>query len=345
MPITKNALIRYQCLDRCFRNPGKRYFLEDLLEECNTALLELDPASSGIARRQLYEDIRFMESSQGWSIPLERIKDGRRKYFRYEEPNFSINNQPINELEAEQLKSAMTILQRFKGLPQFKWINELLPKIDQAFSFSEDTSGIISFDNNEYLKGLEFIDPVFNAILYKKVLMINYQSFTNPEPVKIVFSPYHLKEYNNRWFVFGKNAEYDNLVNLALDRILEVKECAGTYEPSNINFEEYFEDAIGVSIFPGQESQKILLRVSKSLWPYIETKPIHGSQKVLNRQEEYVDVQLELIPNYELESQILQFGEKVEVLEPLLFRNKISERVKSLFGKYNMRSITAQEPI
>ncbi|MEP6262743.1 MAG: WYL domain-containing protein [Gillisia sp.] len=335
MPITKNALIRFQCLDRCFRNPGRRYYLQDLLDECNKALQELDHNSSGIARRQLYDDISFMESSQGWNIPLERIKDGRKKYFRYEDTNFSINNQPINELEAEQLKSAMLVLQRFKGLPQFKWINELLLKLDQSFSFTEDTGDIISFDNNEFLKGLEFIDPLFNAILYKRTVRIIYQSFKNPEPVSIILSPYHLKEYNNRWFVYGKNSQYESVVNLALDRFETVEECSVPYEPTNINFAEYFEDTIGVSIIPGQEPEKIILRIEKDLWPYIKTKPIHGSQKVLRREDDFVEISLELIPNYELESQILQFAEKVEVLEPLEFRNKIKERVENLFLKYN----------
>ena len=32
MGITKNATIRYQTLDRCFKNPGKRYYIEDLLD-------------------------------------------------------------------------------------------------------------------------------------------------------------------------------------------------------------------------------------------------------------------------------------------------------------------------
>ncbi|MDT0677009.1 helix-turn-helix transcriptional regulator [Autumnicola musiva] len=335
MAITKNALIRYQTLNRCFRNPGRRYSINDLLEECNKSLAELNVYTEGIKKRQLYEDIKFMESSQGWSIPLARLKEGRSVFFKYEDQNFSINNQPINELEAEQLKSAMSVLQRFKGLPQFKWINELLPKIDQAFNFSEDTSGIISFDNNEFLKGLEFIDPLFNAILYNKTVKILYQSFKNPEPVSIIFSPYHLKEYNNRWFVYGKNSEYDNMVNLALDRFETVEEFDGIYETTDINFEEYFEDTIGVSIIQGQEPEKIKLRIDNSLWPYIETKPIHGSQKVLIRKEDYTDILLELIPNYELESQILHFGEKVEVLEPLSLRQKINNRIKSLFEKYN----------
>lgn len=334
MPITKNALIRYQTLDRCFGNPGRRYYLNDLLEECNKSLLKLDPDTSGIAKRQLYDDINFMESSQGWSIPLERIKDGRKKYFRYEDQNFSINNQPINELEAEQLKSAMQIMQRFKGLPQFNWINEILPKIDQAFNFTEDSSGIMSFDNNEYLKGLEFIDPIFNAILYKKGVKIQYQSFKNPEPISINFSPYHLKEYNNRWFVYGKNLEYDNLINLALDRLISIDDSSESYETNDIDFDDYFEDVLGVSMDLEQNPEKIVLRIDIVQWPYIETKPIHGSQKVITREENYIDISLELILNYELEAQILQFGEKVEVMTPVELRRKIADRIKKSTNKY-----------
>lgn len=334
MPITKNALIRYQTLDRCFGNPGRRYYLNDLLEECNKSLLKLDPDTSGIAKRQLYDDINFMESSQGWSIPLERIKDGRKKYFRYEDQNFSINNQPINELEAEQLKSAMQIMQRFKGLPQFNWINEILPKIDQAFNFTEDSSGIMSFDNNEYLKGLEFIDPIFNAILYKKGVKIQYQSFKNPEPISINFSPYHLKEYNNRWFVYGKNLKYDNLINLALDRLISIDDSSESYETNDIDFDDYFEDVLGVSMDLEQNPEKIVLRIDIVQWPYINTKPIHGSQKVISREENYIDISLELILNYELEAQILQFGEKVEVMTPVELRRKIADRIKKSTNKY-----------
>jgi predicted DNA-binding transcriptional regulator YafY len=338
MAITKNALIRFQTLDRCFRNPGRRYYINDLLIECNKALTDFDHDSDGIKKRQLYQDLIFMESSQGWSIPLERIKDGRKTYFKYEDPKFSINSQPLNELEAEQLKSAMMVLQRFKGLPQFKWINEILPKLDQAFNFTEDTGGIISFDNNEFLKGLEFIDPLFNAILYKKVIRIKYQSFKNPEPVEMVFSPYHLKEYNNRWFLYGKDSSYDNVINIALDRIVAVEETDLPFEICEIDFEEYFEDVLGVSFFPEQPIEKIFLRVAKSLWPYIETKPLHGSQKVKDRQENYVDISLELILNYELESQIFQFGEKMEVLAPKEFRERIGTRVLALSTKYKLNA-------
>ena len=198
MALNKNAFIRYQALDRCFRNPGRRYDILALLEECNEALFEFDPKAEGIKKRQLYDDIRFMLSEQGWSIPLEKYKEGRTVYYRYEDLAYSINNQPINQMEASHLKSAVQILSRFKGMPQLEWIEELLPKLDQTFSLSKNSEKVMSFDNNEYLKGIEHLSSLFNAITYKKTLVISYKSFKRDEPIQMVFFPYHLKQYNKR---------------------------------------------------------------------------------------------------------------------------------------------------
>src|SRR5690554_5903915 len=106
MSTNKNALVRYKTLDRCFQNRGRMYFIEDLIEECNKALVEVDSASGGIQKRQLYDDIKFMESEAGWSIDLEKLRHNRKVYYRYIDKNFSISSQPINDSEVEQLKSA-----------------------------------------------------------------------------------------------------------------------------------------------------------------------------------------------------------------------------------------------
>ena len=333
MSITKNALVRYQTLDRCFRNPGRRYSINDLLEECNKSLAELNAYTEGIKKRQLYEDIKFMESSQGWSIPLYRLKEGRSVFFRYGDQNFSINNQPINELEAEQLKSAMSVLQRFKGLPQFNWINEILPKLDQSFGLSSSNDDIISFDHNEFLKGLEFIDPLFNAILYKKTVKIDYQSFRNPEPVEVIFYPWHLKEYNNRWFIFGKTEGYENLTNLALDRVVEITELDLPYIESIIDFQEYFDDFIGVTN-SGQTLQKIMLWSSPDQAAYIKTKPLHASQKRISEGEDGYTFSIQVKPNYELEKLLMSFGENIKVLEPDYLKARIIERLKKNIENY-----------
>jgi predicted DNA-binding transcriptional regulator YafY len=335
MSTNKNATIRYQALDRCLRNPGKRYSIDDLVEACNEALLDVDPLSSGIKKRQVYEDIKFMQDSRGFDAPIEVIKEGRNAYYRYEDLGFSINNQPLNEQEAQQLKESLLTLSRFKGLPQFDWMEELSARLEHTFQL-KSSQNVISFEENQFLIGREFISPIYNAIVNQKVLKIVYQSFKQEESIELEFHPYHLKQYNNRWFVFGIVTGNTNITNLPLDRIFSIDESNNKYVPNDsIDFDEYFEDVIGVSVPNNSVPQKVILKIDRELWPYIKTKPLHGSQKVKQETNEFTIIQLEVHLNYELESLILSRGEAIEVLESVELREKIKTRIQQLLNKYD----------
>ena len=336
MATNKNAFIRYKVLDNCFRNPGRRYFIDDLIAECESVLLEIDPKSNGISRRQIFEDIAFMESKEGWSIELDKLRDGKKVYYRYADMSFSINNMPLNEVEINQLKAAVDILSQFKGMPQFEWVNELVPKLQQGIASDEVSATIMEFDSNQYLKGIEHLGPLHNAIYYKKVLTISYQPFENDSPFDVVIHPYFLKQYNNRWFLFGFNPavkKYD--WNLAIDRIISIKETKGSYQKNDkIDWQEYFEDIIGVTKPVGSELIKIILHYFGKTGKYIESKPMHVSQKSRWIDENTLEVNLELIINYEFERLILSYAESVKVLSPLTFVDTINKRLKNAIKLY-----------
>lgn len=336
MSINKNAFIRYKVLDNCFRNPGRNYYIEDLVEECNKVLREIDPDCKGISKRQIYEDIKFMESSEGMNICLDKIKDGRRTYFRYEDMSFSINNTPLNEVEITQLKDAIGILSHFRGLPQFDFIDELIPKLRQGIRPSEKSNIVMSFDSNQYLKGIENLGLLHNAIFYKKVLQISYKPYDADAPYIIVFHPYFLKQYNNRWFLFGYNPDAGKADwNLALDRITEIKEVKEKYiENDSIDWQEYFEDIIGVTKPENAKSEKITLHFFGKTGSYIETKPLHGSQKSKWISEDVFEVNLELLINYELERLIISYGDDVAVINPENLRNRIAEKLNKAASLY-----------
>lgn len=330
----KNALIRYQTLDKCFRNPGRMYFWEDLLEECNKALLDFYSLGEGIQRRQLFDDIRFMESEQGWSIPLSRIRHVRKVYYRYEDLSFSINNQPLNDSEAEQIKSALQIFSRFSGTPQFEWVNEMIPMLESKFGLIERKNEVISFESNIDLKGLHFLTPLFNAIINERVLLVRYKDFKSADPYEITFHPYYLKQYNSRWFVFGLNE--DKKIpswNLALDRIESIAETNSNYEASETDWEDYFYDLVGVTRPENIVVQEIILKFSPEVAPYIITKPIHPSQKHRN-DPSGLEVRIKVIPNFELEKLVLSFGEQVKVISPLVFKERISQRLRLANSQY-----------
>jgi predicted DNA-binding transcriptional regulator YafY len=330
MATNKNALIRYKVLDNCFRNPGKRYFINDLIEECNRVLATIDPDSNGISRRQIFEDITFMESEEGWSIDLAKLRDGKKVYYRYADTSFSINNMPLNEVEINQLKTAVDILSQFKGMPQFEWINELVPKLKQGFDSKEVSTTIMEFDGNQYLKGIDHLGNLHNAIFYKKVLLVNYQPYENEVPFEVIIHPYFLKQYNNRWFLFGYNPQKEKYDwNLAIDRIVSFNEVKVKYVKNvSIDWREYFEDIIGVTKPEGAKVEKVVLNFRGKTGKYMETKPLHESQKSKWQDENTLEVNLQVIINYELERLILSYADSVTVIQPCSLAASIRGRLK-----------------
>jgi predicted DNA-binding transcriptional regulator YafY len=336
MATTKNALIRYKVLDNCFRNPGRRYFISDLIVECEKILVEIDSESNGISRRQIFDDIAFMESKEGWAIELDRLRDGKKVYYRYTDLNFSINNMPLNEVEINQLNEAIVILSQFKGMQQFEWVNELVPKLKQGITSEIVNGPIMEFDNNQYLKGIEHIGSLYNAVFYKKVLSISYQPYEEETPFEIVIHPYYLKQYNNRWFLFGYNPEWDKYDwNLAIDRIVSIREIKGEYHQNNfIDWNEYFEDIIGVTKPTDAAVENVVLHFNGKTGKYMETKPLHGSQKQKWLDDQTLEVKLQLIINYEFVRLLLSYADSVTVIQPLSLAKTIQTRMELALKSY-----------
>ena len=336
MATTKHALIRYKILDNCFRSPGKKFFINDLIEECEKVLLEMDSQSKGISRRQVIDDINFMESTEGWSIELDRLRDGKKVYYRYTDTNFSINNMPLNDIEISQLQSAAEILSQFRGMPQFEWINELIPKLQQGMVAKEAAPIIIEFDSNQYLEGIDHLGPLHNAVFYKKVLAVSYQPYESELPFEIIIHPYFLKQYNNRWFVFGYNPVVERSDwNLALDRILHIKELSDLYKQNTtIDWSQYFDDIIGVTKPIDGVVEDIELHFLGKTGKYMKTKPLHGSQRSKWLDDNKLEVRLKVMLNYELERLILSYADSVMVMKPLKLVTLIKTRLKAALKIY-----------
>lgn len=333
---TKHQILRYNKLDKCFQNTGKEYTIDDLLDAVNEALREYDPNSDGIQIRTLRKDISFMKRESGYNAPIEALKGSNGSYYyRYTDRNFSINSSPLNDTEAEQLKNAVSILNRFEGSPEFEWVNQLGPLLNDKFGLKNQEKKVMSLESNIDYKGYDHITPLFNAIINKTVLKINYEPF-GKESYDVIFHPYFLKQYNNRWFVFGYNEFNQNPHwNLALDRINgSIETIKEKYKKDETDWQEFFDDIIGVSKDPNKELEEVKLIFSKEQAPYIQTKPLHWSQKSKLLDDGTLEVRIKVIINYELETRILSFGEKAKVIEPYELVNRIKERVNQQITNY-----------
>ena len=184
------------------------------------------------------------------------------------------------------------------------------------------------------LKGLEFIDPIHKAILNRKPIELRYQSFRARQPSQFIYSPYLLKEYRNRWFIIVGNRKGE-LLTLALDRIVEIKEADHEkYVEPIINMDTYFDNIIGVTKNADQKPVLVVLEIDRANAPYVITKPLHSSQKIIERRSQSLLFSIEVIWNFELEREILGFGEAIKVLSPKKLKGRISYRAKKILDNY-----------
>lgn len=310
MAQTKNALIRQKVIDRCLRSP-KQYSVKDMMEKCNIALDEFGykPVTSKVT---ILEDLKGLEANFPEAHIVQR-KVGRYIYYEYEDKSFSIYNIPLNDDEMAQLTQTISILSKFEGMPTFDWVDDLIEHFKSTLNIPTTKETIVAFDENFDLKGRGWFAKLFSAIASQQALEIKYQPFGQDEK-NFLFHPYLLKQYNNRWFLLGCVDGFTTITIFALDRINDVASANIPYKPNtDIDFQGFFEERVGVSSGKG-EAEIIQIKVSKDLYNYIETKPIHGTQKKVRDEEDGVIIQIEIVINREL-VQLLQFyGSGVTVL-------------------------------
>ena len=197
---------------------------------------------------------------------------------------------------------------------------------------------------NNLLKGLEFLGELIDCTINHQPIDLQYRTYAGNETKSIVH-PYHLKQFNNRWFLIGlqEGTNENYITNKALDRIVKFSRANVPFIPNNnIDFNEYFKDVLGVTIpSPEVKIENIILKFDEDRFPYVVTKPIHHSQIVLSKDDR--TVQISVRPNPELEAHILFYGDQVEVIKPQWLRERIIEKIKNNLNKYASMQVDCTE--
>jgi predicted DNA-binding transcriptional regulator YafY len=236
----------------------------------------------------------------------------------------------------DQFQSAIQVLSQFEGMPQFEGIQAIIAKLKTDLKTPTNDKPYIGFDSSQDLKGIEHFSALYNAVQNKTPLEITYKDFKTEEPYTFIFHPYYLKEYNNRWFLFGLNTEsWKTDWNVAIDRIVSLSSVAITFiENELIDWQDYFSDMIGVSKAENAVLETVILHFNQLTGRYMENKSIHETQKHKWIDENTLEVKISVIINYELERLLLSYGDSVFVVDPQHLKEKIKNRLKLGFEQY-----------
>mgnify|MGYP003575092579 CR=1 FL=1 len=346
MPVNRNALLRYKTIDHCLRNRRRRWTLEDLIACVSDALYEYEGISKGISRRSIQADIQVMRSSRlGYNAPIIIID---RKYYTYADKDYSITNIPLSDGDLAKMNEAVEMLRQFKGFSHFSQLDEVVQKLeDHVYAAANKTRTVIEFEKNDQLRGLSYLDTLYQAIIQKKTLRLTYQSFNAREPHQFFFHLWWLKEFKNRWFAVGVKGKGMHVMTLALDRIQAIDmEGIPPYEENDqLDPAKYYRDVIGVTVSQHLRPTLVRLRVDPLNAPYVETKPLHHSQQVLERTENGIVISLLVQLNYELEREILGFGPGMVVLAPESLRKKMQQKYVEGLTRYEATASLTEAPL
>ena len=336
MPINKNALLRYQILDRCFSDRHRRYEIEDLVDKVNDALLDM--YGKTVSLRQIRADITYMRDRVSYNAPIVAIPiEGRRCYYTYEDSDFSIFSSELSVEEVKNLLSTIDMLGRYRS-PKNAWLEEVISSLELRFGIKANRDKVVSFEQNDQLKGIEFLSDLIDAIINHQPLKMTYRPYKGDEQTMVIH-PHYMKQYNTRWFLFGleDHGEYGmSPVNKALDRIVKFSIANVRFvENDQIDYETYFDDIVGVTHDRKHpDMEHVVLKFAKERFPYVVSKPIHQSQQVVNAEDGTLSIDVRI--NRELEQNIFSFGQQVEVLSPEWFRNQIIEKYKEIVKIYGV---------
>ena len=329
MANVKKAYLREKIIDQCLQSPYGYSTLE-IMRKCNDAL-ETRGEMRITSLNTIRNDIRSIESR--FNIMVEEVRIGREIKYRYADPSFSIYNSPLTPDDIQKLSESISILRRFSGTNGSEWIDELEERLNTTVSASSHP--VVGFQDNLLFKGKKWFSPLFNAITEHHALLIGYKPYQEKFQ-DITIHPYYLKQYNQRWFLFAYDEQNQRISNYALDRIQYTQVADVKYRPNTtIDFEHYFDNAIGATVIAGAEPELITIRVDGRQLPYILSKPLHRTQEVIQKNEDgSAVITIRVILNFELEQLLLSFGERVTVTAPELLRQKIYDRIKKNLKNY-----------
>ena len=107
---------RLLIIDRCLRDRSRKWSLDDLIEACSS--------TEKNSRRSVQADLELMRSAErGYSAPIVVVD---KKYYIYEEENYSLVNQELSELDKKNIEVAISTLKDYCAFSKMEKIGSRL---------------------------------------------------------------------------------------------------------------------------------------------------------------------------------------------------------------------------
>lgn len=212
--------------------------------------------------------------------------------------------------------------------------NWLLDSMAVSNAINENQPGEERIEIEDVPSAREYLPLVLEAIKESIKLCFTYASFSRSRAeAKILFQPYFLKRYKQRWYMIGFQEKRKSIRTYALDRIKELQLIQEKFEkPGSVTLEQLFGNIVGVTTSEA-DIKTVELKTTPTQAKYFRALPLHPSQnEAIHDDFSIFTYQLKL--NYELAHEILSFGDAVKVIAPPELKAMVVTQLKDTLAQY-----------
>lgn len=182
-------------------------------------------------------------------------------------------------------------------------------------------------------KGTEYFNGILHAIQNQLVVTFQLNSYWQAASFRRCV-PKAIKESQNRYYLIAYDLDKNDFRNYGLDRISNFVITSEKQKTPEINVEAFYQHAFGIQCY--NDPVEIILEFANDQKQYIQSLPLHASQKIIKENNETFTVALFMHPTNDFVMEIMRYGAICEVIEPPFLRDRIKDEVKHLQEKYQL---------
>lgn len=180
--------------------------------------------------------------------------------------------------------------------------------------------------------GLEHLQSIVRAIRESKSLSFTYHKYQSDVKEERNLLPLLLKEWHGRWYLIGEDIALHAIRSFSLDRIVSGSlSIKGKVKPSQAypDIGQRYTHSYGIYASESYEVEHIVLEFDREDGRYLQSRPLHASQRIVEEGEDYVRLSLDLCVTPDFVMELMSRAWSLKVIAP----QSLKERLKDIWNK------------
>lgn len=175
------------------------------------------------------------------------------------------------------------------------------------------------------------------ALCARRRLEMHYYNPKRDDTTVRVISPMRLVHANNRWYVDAFDHTTDKLKTFLIENVRRAEILEKSVRRMTLKAVAKELDG-GYGMFRSRNIETAVIRFDKSIASYILREIWHEKQEVVPEEDGSILLKVPYASGTELVGDVLQWGDKAEILEPPKLRNEMIDAARRLCARYDRKA-------